>query len=179
LRKKQIFLIILLLLFSGLCYADTIRVIDLGVRGFTTPINRSEILSDYNRRLTDFGGAENPRIQAPSVPQFLPVLEKAQRGELSVKRFKLSGETALSGKKIFVFSALDPVSLEVAQTVKPDYGICIEYRSLADIADFKKRAGINYMIQAGTEKTITFLKLKSYPAIVTAKEDIHAIPTGF
>ena len=51
-----------------------------------------------------------------------------------------------------------------------DYGLCIDYKSLSDIVDFKNKTGIKQPIEAANERIVSAYGINSYPALITVKE---------
>ena len=83
------------------------------------------------------------------------------------------------GAKIFIFSCYDEESAKIAAAVNFDYGLCIEYRSMDDIRDFKAMAGIKKPVEIANDETVKALGITSYPALVTVHDDELEIQEGF
>ena len=83
------------------------------------------------------------------------------------------------GTKIFVFSLYGEESLQAASIVSFDYGLCIEYRSMDDIRDFKKSLKLNQPISISNDETVKAFGVTSYPALITVRDNEFEIQEGF
>ncbi|MBU2222263.1 MAG: hypothetical protein KJ722_06540 [Candidatus Omnitrophica bacterium] len=83
------------------------------------------------------------------------------------------------GTRIFVFSCYDEESIDLAKRLDFDYGLCIDYKSLSDIEDFKNKAGIKQPVEIANERIVLAFGINSYPALITVKEDELQIQEGF
>lgn len=83
------------------------------------------------------------------------------------------------GTRIFVFSCYDEESIELVKKLDFDYGLCVDYKSLSDIEDFKNKAGIKQPVETANERIVSAFGINSYPALITAKEDEFEIQEGF
>jgi len=101
-------------------------------------------------------------------------------GPVKIRRFGFKKNPGIpQGTRIFVFSCYDEDSVKIASAVNFDYGLCIEYKSLGDIEDFKEKAGINKPVQIANDDILESFKINSYPALITLKEDEFQIQEGF
>ena len=148
-------------------------VTDLGERGFSHPLD-----------LKNRGAA--PHLTPKNNLYFNPVdfSYKAKMvkhdGPVEIRHLSFKKNFILPiGTKIFVFSCYDEDSIRLASTVNFDYGLCIEYKSLNDIKDFKEKAGINKPIQIANDDIVGLFKISSYPELITVKEDGFEIQEGF
>jgi len=83
------------------------------------------------------------------------------------------------GTRIFVFSCYDVQSLKLASKLDFDYGLCIEYKSLSDIDEFKEKTGLRQPVQIANGRIVSAYGINSYPALITVKEDEFEIQEGF
>lgn len=173
---KETFLIIILFCFLNPVFAE--EVIDLGVTGFTCKLNKAEILKDHNKNLNAPAGRVNLNFN-----QEIDISYKARlsrhTGGLEVNHIKLEAKGAQPKKVIYVFSASDSYSAEKAGEVNPDYGLCIEFNSLDDISAWREKAKVSWPIQIANDRIVRFLRLRSYPALVTIEGNEIEVKTGF
>ena len=101
-------------------------------------------------------------------------------GRPTIRRVSFRKNLSLPiGAKIFVFSCYDEESIKVASMVNFDYGLCIDYKSMDDIRDFKERAGIKRPVQIASDETVKAFGVTSYPALITVHDDELEIQEGF
>jgi len=155
----------------------TDEIVDLGVIGFTCDIRKEKI---YNEDIFHLKREDNLRkIHQEEINMgYKSGLEKYS-GELKINRFQLEEDLTMPTHRIFVFSAVDPLSEEKARKVSADYGLCIEYNSFEDIDSFRNKTNIKYPIQLANDSAVRFLKLTSYPALVIIKNGEIEVQVGF
>ncbi len=84
--------------------------------------------------------------------------------ELNLKTMNIP---SAQDRKIFVFGVDDPNSKDAAKSIKADYGICIRYDSVNEIDAFRLETGIKFPVQLGNDEIIKFLKIDSYPTLIS------------
>lgn len=145
-----------LLIFSSPAFADSVK--DLGTFGF--------VCGEQDVKTDIFDSRANSPILQTKVNEinfgFKPKLEINL--ELGLKTINILG---VQDRKIFVFGADDSNSKDAAKSIKADYGICIRYDSVNDIDTFRGETGIKFPVQLGNDEIIRFLKIDSYPALIS------------
>ncbi|MDP3787284.1 MAG: hypothetical protein Q8R05_07075 [Candidatus Omnitrophota bacterium] len=152
--------------------------VDLGETGFTSPIQFRGIDKEMPTHGMFEGVSRKINIQ-PIKFSYKSAIPKHYG--LPITRY-LSFRKNLSlpiGAKIFVFSCYDEDSIKIASAVNFDYGLCIDYKSMDDVRDFKERAGIKRPVQIADDEMIKALGITSYPALVTVHNDELEIQEGF
>jgi len=110
-------------------------------------------------------------------PSFAANLEKWTNGSYSTQRPDML--KAYIGKLVFVFGANDEASEAAAIKVKADIGLCVEYRNLKDLADFRDRTKITFPVQLANGYIVSVFNLKSYPVLVKVTENTVEYSTDF
>ena len=174
---RLVFCLFFLILFASVSFALE-DITDLGETGFSSPIQFKEISKETPVRGMFGSISQNINIRPikfsykSAIPKYYGA---PQIGHLSFRK----NLSLPIGVKIFVFSCYDEDSIKIASTVNFDYGLCIDYKSMADIRDFKERAGIKWPVQIADDKMIKVLGVTSYPALVTVHDDELEIQEGF
>jgi len=167
-----VFCLFFLILFASISFASE-DITDLGETGFSCPL-------DIKTNRGSF-------ILTPKNNLYLNPVNLSYKSGLN-KHDGLPETRHLSfkknlgipqGTKIFIFSCYDEKSIELVKKLDFDYGLCIEYKSLNDIEDFKKKTGIRHPVQIANEKIVSAFGINSYPALITVKEDELQIQEGF
>lgn len=170
--------ILFLVLFIYINSSFAEEIIDLGEDGFVCPLNPAQLKQEYSEEITH-AVTLNPVSQNPIDISFHSNLKK-HIGPAKINKIpKGMLSTIPSGTKIFFFSADDTQSIEIAPQISANYGLCVNYNSLEDIADFQQKAGIKYPVQPATQDYINTFKIGSYPALVTIKDNEIEIQEGF
>jgi len=152
--------------------------IDLGETGFSSPVQFKETDKDYAGQYILRNIPKN--INLKEIKFFYKSALPKHEGPSTTRRSSFRKNLGLpAGVKIFVFSCYDPESARVAPTLNLDYGLCIEYKSLDDIRDFKERVGIRQPVQIANDEMVKALGVTSYPALITVREDELEIQEGF
>lgn len=148
-------------------------IIDLGEIGFSCP-------SDFKRNEKSFPLTFKNNVYLNPINLSYKSKLPEHTGPPETRRlsFKKNLNTPI-GTKIFVFSCYDSESAKLASEVSADYGLCLAYKSLSDIKDFKQKAGIKYPVQIANDNILESFKITSYPALITVKEDDLQIQEGF
>ena len=66
-----------------------------------------------------------------------------------------------------------------ASVVGFDCGICIEYKSMDDIKEFKKELKLNQPIAMSNDETVKAFGVSAYPALITVHDNEFEIQEGF
>jgi len=82
-------------------------------------------------------------------------------------------------KKVFVFGANDEARVAAATKVKADIGLCVEYRNLQNLNSFKEQTKITFPVELANDYVVSVFNLKSYPVLVTIKENTVEYSTDF
>ena len=182
-RKNRSYLI--LLLFCSITLNGSIsfsyakeNTIDLGDTGFTSQVKLRDTGKDYLAQNIPVNIPQNIILKLPNIfyKSSLP-----KHGRPSVTRhisFRKNPSLPI-GTKIFVFSCYDEESLKAASTVNFDYGLCIEYKSVDDIRDFKKELKLKQPITMSNDETVKAFGVSSYPALITVRDNEFEIQEGF
>ncbi len=150
--------------------------IDLGEIGFSCPLDFSQLENDYAAINKNVPGKVNLSVVSPSYESNLV----KHNGPPSLRRFKFKEKLKIPlGVKIFVFSCYDQESMKLASQINFDYGLCIEYKSLGDIENFRQKAGIKQPVQIANDQMVNSFKITSYPGLITVKSDEIEIQEGF
>ena len=152
--------------------------LDLGETGFTSQAQARETAKDYFTK--------NVANNIPSDITILPMkfsykssLPKHE-GSPVTKHISFKKTPGLpTGTKIFVFSCYDEDFIRITSAVNFDYGLCIEYKSIDDIRDFKKELKLNQPIVMSNDETIKAFGVSSYPALITVRDTEFEIQEGF
>ena len=115
-----------------------------------------------------------PMIEEPS---FNAHLEKWTNGAYSEPRPDML--KMYVGKRVFVFGANDEASLEAAKKVKADMGLCVEYKNLQDLKFFREQTSIAFPVELANDYIVSVFNLKSYPVLVTVKENTVEYSSDF
>ena len=110
-------------------------------------------------------------------PSFAANLEKWTNGSYSTQRPDML--KAYIGKSVFVFGANDEASEAAATKVKADMGLCVEYKNLKDLANFRDRTKITFPVQLANDYIVSVFNLKSYPVLVKVTENTVEYSTDF
>ena len=152
--------------------------IDLGETGFSSPIQFTETGKDYAKQGTFRNVSQNINIR-PIKFSYKSAIPKHYGSPLTRHLSFRKNLSLPIGAKIFVFSCYDEDSIKIASAVNFDYGLCIDYKSMDDVRDFKERAGIKRPVQIVDDETVKALGVTSYPALVTVHDDELEIQEGF
>ena len=182
-RKNRSYLI--LILFCSITLNGSIsfsyakeNTIDLGDTGFTAQVKLGETGKDYLTRNIPVNIPQNIILKPTDVfyKSFMPKHE----GPPAIRHAAFRKTSGLPiGTKIFVFSCYDGESLRVASIVNFDYGLCIGYKSMDDIRDFKKELKLKQPITMSNDETVKAFGVSSYPALITVKTNEFEIQEGF
>jgi len=142
------------------------------------PPQTGKIDKDYARQSIFWNASQNVSIKP---------LEFSYRSALprhydpsTTRRLSFGKNLSLpTGAKIFVFSCYDEESLKMAQAVDFDYGLCVEYKSMDDIRDFKAKAGMRQPVQMANDEMAKAFGITSYPALITVHDGELEIQEGF
>jgi len=144
-------------------------VTDLGKVGVSCPINTMEARSSSPKFIENLNIDQSMGFSSP-----IPRKELFETYSID-----LPEKTHIQNKRVFVFSAKDPASIESFQKVKADYGLCIDYTGVEDIQKFREKSGAVFPIALGNKQILDYLKIKYYPAVVTINEKnitVESIP---
>lgn len=169
---RLVFCLFFLILSASISLASQ-DIIDLGETGFSCPL---EVKTKEKSFLT-----------APKNNLYLKSLNLSYKsglnkhdGQPEIRHLSFKKNPGIpQGTRIFVFSCYDEESLDLAKRLDFDYGLCIEYKSLSDIGDFKNKAGIKQPVEIANERIVLAYGFNSYPALITVKEDELQIQEGF
>ncbi len=157
---------------------DREDAVDLGETGFSSPIQFREIDKECLKR--DMFGNISQNINIRPVKFSYKGAIPKHYGATITRHLRFRKNLSLPiGAKIFVFSCYDEDSIKIASAVNFDYGLCIDYKSMDDVRDFKERAGIKRPVQIASDETVKALGVTSYPALVTVHDDELEIQEGF
>ena len=177
-KSKIIFVLFCLIILTGSLSYGKEDTLDLGETGFTSQAQAGETAKDYltksvaNNITTDIAilplkfsyKSSLPKHEGPPVTRHISFI-------------KTPGLPI--GTKIFVFSCCDEDCIRIASAVNFDYGLCIEYKSIDDIRDFKKELKLNQPTAMSNNETIKAFGVTSYPALITVRENEFEIQEGF
>jgi len=182
-RKNRSYLILLLfcsIILNGsisFSYAKE-NTIDLGDTGFTSQVNLREAGKDYLTQNIPVNIPQNIILKPTDV--FYKSSLPKHEGPPAIRHAAFRKTSGLPiGTKIFVFSCYDEESLRAASIVNFDYGLCIEYKSMDDIRDFKKELKLKQPITMSNDETVKAFGVSSYPALITVKTNEFEIQEGF
>ena len=116
-------------------------------------------------------------IPAIEEPSFNAHLEKWTNGAYSEPRPDML--KMYVGKRVFVFGANDEASLEAAKKVKANIGLCVEYKDLQDLKSFREQTNIAFPVELANDYIVSVFNLKSYPVLVTVKENTVEYSSDF
>lgn len=152
--------------------------VDLGENGFTSSVQSKEIAEDYITKSISGNIMKNITLK-PIKLSCRSALPKHQ-GPIIVKHIRFKKNSSLMiGTKIFVFSCNDEESLKAATQVSFDYGLCIEYKSIDDIRDFKESLKLKKPIAISNDDMAKAFGVSAYPALITVHDDEFEIQEGF
>ena len=157
---------------------DREDAVDLGEIGFSSPIQFMEIGKEMPARGMFGNVSQNINIR-PIKFSYKSAIPKHYGSPLTRHLSFRKNLSLPIGAKIFVFSCYDEDSIKIASAVNFDYGLCIDYKSMDDIRDFKERAGIKRPVQIADDEMVKALGVTSYPALVTVHDDELEIQEGF
>lgn len=152
------------LLISPLANAN--ELVELDTQGGTCPL---EFLSIRGSSIVLPSSVSDPSFSA-RVPKW---------GDASYTKPRPEALKSFVGQKIFVFGTTDPASEAAALKVKPSFGICVQYKDLESIRAFKERTNATFAVQLANDYVISALEIKSYPVLITVKEDVVEYSTDF
>lgn len=161
----KIYIFIFLLLGIG-SYVNAQDITDLGTEGGTCEMTHQSV--PIVKTLLPLTMEE---------PSFAANLEKWVNGSYSTQRPDML--KAYIGKSVFVFGANDEASEAAATKVKADMGLCVEYKNLKDLADFRDRTKITFPVQLANDYIVSVFNLKSYPVLVKVTENTVEYSTDF
>ena len=154
------------------------ETIDLGETGFTAQVEARETAKDYLVKNIPGNILKSVPLRYPNL--FYKTSLPKHEGSPVTKHISLKKNPGLPiGIKIFVFSCYDEDSLRAASTVNFDYGLCIEYKSMDYIEEFKKNLKLKQPIVMSNDETVKAYGVSSYPALITVKTDEFEIQEGF
>ena len=154
------------------------NTIDLGDTGFTSQVKLGETGKDYITQNIPVNIPQNIILKPPNV--FYKSSLPKHEGPSVTKHISFRKNLGLPiGTKIFVFSYYDEESLRAASIVKFDYGLCIEYKSMDDMKEFKKELKLNQPIAMSNDETIKAFGVSTYPALITVHDNEFEIQEGF
>ena len=157
---------------------DREDAVDLGETGFSSPIQFREIGKEMLAHGMFGNISQNINIR-PIKFSYKSAIPK-HYGTPITRHLSFRKNLSLPiGAKIFIFSCYDEKSIKVASMVNFDYGLCLDYKSMDDVRDFKERAGIKRPVQIVDDETVKALGVTSYPALVTVHDDELEIQEGF
>lgn len=167
-------ILLFFLLFGFFSSARAEEIIDLGEDGFVCSLNPGRVESEFKAK------TKNLAINATSLPaiSFKSGLPR-HHGRPVIRNTPLEKSSIPPNTRIFVFSINDPESERIASQINVTYAVCVDYASLDDINAFRQKTMIKYPIQPGNESILESLKVISYPALVTFKENEIEIQEGF
>ena len=181
--KNQLKLILVLLCLvildrlTSVSYAKE-DIIDMGETGFTAQVQVRETAKDYLVKNIPGNSLNSTPLRYPNL--FYRTSLPKHEGSPVIRHVSFKKNSGLPiGTKIFVFSCYDEESLKAASTVNFDYGLCIEYKSVDDIRDFKKELKLKQPITMSNDETVKVFGVSSYPALITVKTDEFEIQEGF
>ena len=157
---------------------DREDAVDLGETGFSSPIQFREIGKEMPARGMFRNISQNINIRPIKFSYKSDLPEHGGRPTIRHVSFRKNLSFPISAK-IFVFSCYGAESIKIASIVNFDYGLCIDYKSMDDVRDFKERAGIKRAVQIANDETVKALGVTSYPALVTVHDDELEIQEGF
>ena len=167
----------LIILNGSLSYAKE-DTIDLGETGFTAQVQVRETGKDYFAR--NIANNIPPDINIKPIRLYYKSSLPKHEGSPVTKHISFRKNPGLPiSTKIFVFSCYDEESLRVASIISFDYGLCIEYKSVVDIRDFKKDLKLKQPVTISNDETVKAFGVSSYPALITVKTDEFEIQEGF
>ena len=182
-RKNISYLISLLfcsMMLNGsisLSYAKE-ETIDLGETGFTAQVQVRETGKDYFAKSIANNIRPDITLRPPNL--FYKSTLPKHEGSPVTKHISFRKNSGLPmGTKIFIFSCYDEESLRVASTVNFGYGLCIEYKSINDIEEFKKILNLKQPITMSNDETVKVFGVSSYPALITVRDNEFEIQEGF
>ena len=181
--KNQLKLILVLLCLvildrlTSVSYAKE-DIIDMGETGFTAQVHVRETAKDYLVKNISGNSLNSMPLRYPNL--FYRTSLPKHEGSPVIRHVSFKKNSGLPiGTRVFVFSCYDEESLKAASTVNFDYGLCIEYKSVDDIRDFKKELKLKQPITMSNDETVKVFGVSSYPALITVKTDEFEIQEGF
>lgn len=153
------------------------NTIDLGETGFSSPVQFMETGQDYMQSML----RKAPRgITLKKTDFSYRSAIPKHHGPPETRHLSFRKNSSLPiGAKILVFSCHDEESARMAQAVNFDYGLCIEYKSMDGIRDFKKRLGLRQPLEMADDETVKVFGVGSYPALITVHDDEFELQEGF
>ena len=175
--KRSLFYLLLINAMTSVSYAKE-DATDLGETGFTSSIRPGKIDKDYARQ-NIFGNVPK-NISLEKIKFSYRSALPRHYGPSTTRRLSFRKNLSLpTGAKIFVFSCYDEESLKMAKTADFDYGLCVEYKSMDDIRDFKVKAGMRQPVQIANDEMAKAFGITSYPALITVHDGELEIQEGF
>ena len=154
------------------------EIIDLGETGFTTQAQARETAKDYLAKNIPGNILNSIPLRYSNI--FYNTSLPKHEGPPVTKHISFRKNPGLPiGIKIFVFSCYDEDSLRAMSTVSFDYGLCIEYKSMDDIEEFRKNLKLKQPITMSNDETVKAFGVSSYPALIRVKTDEFEIQEGF
>ncbi len=179
-QSKIILILFCSIILNGsisLSYAKE-ETLDLGETGFTSQVQVRETGKNYLTRKVSLNIPQNMTLKPLSM--FYKTSLPKHEGPSVTRHISFRKNPSLPiGTKIFVFSLYGEESLQAASIVSFDYGLCIEYRSMDDIRDFKKSLKLNQPISISNDETVKTFGVTSYPALITVRDNEFEIQEGF
>ena len=158
--------------------AERDDTVDLGETGFTSKVQVRETGKDYLTQKISVNIPQNMTLKLLSM--FYKTSLPKHEGPFVTRHISFRKNPSLPiGTKIFVFSCYDEESLRVASIVNFGYGLCIEYKSINDIEEFKKILNLKQPITMSNDETVKAFGVSSYPALITVRDNEFEIQEGF
>ena len=142
------------------------KVNDLGTSGFVCELDLDKFKQTASDKLNSGVTLVSDipsEIKTPPVPHSKSCVEK------TTHTVKMSGKFLIEGTTLFIFGANDPKSIDLAKTVKAQYGVCIDYVTPEDIVRFREKTGVTYPIQTAPQELIDEWGLTCFPAVAEIK----------
>ncbi len=169
---RFLFCLFLLTAFTSASYPSE-DIIDLGEIGFSCSI-------DFKKNEKSFLATLKNNVYLNPINFSYKGKPNKHAGPPEIRHIGFKKNPSVpQGTRIFVFSCYDEESIDLAKKLDFDYGLCIEYKSLNDIEDFKKKTGIRQLVEIANERIVSAYGINSFPALITVKEDELQIQEGF
>ncbi|MFC1510165.1 TlpA family protein disulfide reductase [Candidatus Omnitrophota bacterium] len=92
------------------------------------------------------------------------------RKNSTIFNVKLKRKYLEGNKIIFVFSADDTQTIEMAKEVNADYGICVDCDDREDLNFFRNETDVKYPIILGDGSLAEIFQITAYPAVVIIRD---------
>ena len=181
--KNQLKLILVLLCLvildrlTSVSYAKE-DIIDMGETGFTAQVQVRETAKDYLVKNISGNSLNSMPLRYPNL--FYRTSLPKHEGSPVIRHVSFKKNSGLPiGTRVFVFSLYDEDSIRAASVVGFDYGLCIEYKSMDDIKEFKKELKLNQPIAMSNDETVKTFGVSAYPTLITVHDNEFEIQEGF